>query len=191
MKDPNMSKFERKPITEASDQQLRDFCEMQQLDVSDCKSRAELMAVLGPAWEHDYITVLAEPEFDEDERAAMAEQVQGVDGSVIKLAGGIGANDPKVRLSIGQTPLPGGKDPVPVGVNGKTLVIQRNMEVEVPYRFYLALQAAIREEVTQDEKTGELHVSTITNYPMQVKALPSEEEIAAWHKRTDNEAMPA
>lgn len=190
MKDPDMSKFERKPITEASDQEIRDFCEMQQLDVSDCKTRPELMGVLGPAWEHDYITVIAKPELEEDEAAAMAEQIQGVDGSVIKLVGGIGANDPKVRLIVGQTPMPGGKDPVPVAVNGKTLVIQRGMEVELPYRFYLALEAAIREEVTQDEKSGELHISTVTNYPLQVRALPSDEEIANWHARVDNETMP-
>ncbi len=188
-----MSKLERTPITDATDQQLRDFCELQQLDVSDAKSRADLLGILGPVWEHDYITTVSTPEPAEDEAFATAQQTQAVEPVVTGArAGGIGANDPVVTVRIGHTPMPGGKDPVPLGHNGRTLVIQRNMNVALPYRFYLLLLDAIRQEVTQHEKTGELEVMDVTNYPMQViGALPSDEEIAAWHERVDNELLPA
>lgn len=186
-----MSKFTKTPIVDASDDELRDFCELQQLDVSEAKSRADLLGTLGPAWEHDYIMTVAPVEMDEDEAAAMAEQTQSPVISGQSLAGGAGANDPKFVVQIGNAAGPGGNQPVPIGCNGKTMVAQRNMKVELPARFFFVLEKAIREEVTQNERTGEIDTMEFTSYPMQVFQRPTDAELAEWRERTDNELLPA
>ncbi len=186
-----MSKFTKTPLTEATDAEIRDFCELQQLDVDSCRSRADLLAALGPVWEHDYIPTTRQAALEADEAAAQAQQTQAVVTHASRLVGGLGDKDPVFRLRIGTTSMPGGKEPVPVGVNGKTVVIQRNVDVDVPARYFFALENAIREEVTQDPKTGEIDVTEVTNYPFNVITRPEPEEIAAWREQTDKLLMPA
>lgn len=181
------------PLAQASDEEIRDFCEVMQLDVSKAKSRAGLLGVLGSAWDKDYIPTTAVQAIQADEELeAKAQQTDAVvPVATQRVSGGPGANDPIVVLKIQKTSLPGGRDPVPVSVNGVAKVIQRELVAQVPYRFYLALQDALREEVTQDFETGDLRTDEVTNYPMQVMAMPSAEEIAEFHRRTDGELMPA
>ncbi len=181
------------PLAKASDEEIRDFCEVMQLDISGAKTRTALVGVLGSAWDKDYIptTKAPEPQAD-DEVQARAQQTDAVVPSPVqRMTCGDGANDPVVVLKIQKTSMPGGKDPVPVSVNGRAKVIQREMVAHVPYRYFLALEAALREEVTQDFDTSDLTTDEVTNYPMQVMAMPDPAEIAAWHKRTDAEVMPA
>lgn len=174
------------PLDNATDDQIRDFAETMQVDTSDAKDRAGLIALLGLVWDQPHISV----DMPADEDALV--QDQGVDMPVREeMAGGIGENDPKVRLVISKTPMPGGNDPVPVGHNGRTVVIQRDVEVNLPYRFYLALLDAKREDVVQDDRSREIFATAYTNYPINVLALPGAEEIAAWRARTDAQFAPA
>jgi hypothetical protein len=178
-------KMQQLPIVDATDQQIRDFCDAQQIEL-DATSRSEMLAVLSSVWEHDYI-LMAVGEYD-----GQTDQVQTPEPiAQTTITGGVGSNDPKVLIRIGKTEMPGGKDPVPVGVNGRTVVIQRDMNVELPYRFYLALQNAVRETVDQNSQTGDITTSAVSNYPMQTLRLPPQDEIDAWHESTRDVLMPA
>ncbi len=180
------------PITDASPAELRAFAELKLgIDgISPAMNRNTLIARITPAWPHDYIEV-EETEEQHGDAAPLAQAAPSMPEPQQRLKGGAGANDPKVRLKIATTSLPGGKHPVTVAVNGQTKVIQRNMVVDLPYRFYLALINAQVGDVSQDDATGEITATEHTNYPMTVILMPGEDEIAAWHARTDNQLMPA
>ncbi len=182
------------PLANATDEQIRDFAETMQIDTSTARDRAGLIAMLGLAWEHDYIRVLVEADDDDGGEAAgepAITQTETIDATAQRMTGGIGENDPKVRIRITKTEQVGGKDPVPVGHNGRTVVIQRDKDVDIPYRFYCALKDAIREDVTQDPSTGDITTDAVTAYPVSVLAMPSPEQIAAWEARTAKDFAPA
>lgn len=98
--------------------------------------------------------------------------------------------DPKVRLRIqGTTEATRAKD-VQIACQGEVIILRRDRDVEIPYRHFLVLKDAI-ETVARD--TDEINPLTglpikewveQNSYPYQILAMPSEEEIAAWHKRT-------
>ncbi len=180
-----MSTQQKKPIAKASDAELRDFAELVlQLNAEGCGTRARLLALIRPAWPADYIFVeaadaAAAGDGEEPQADAARPQAQ------VKLAGGGGSkDDPKWLIRISATELTGGKDPVPVGVNGHIVVIQRNMEVEVPHRYIEALRNAVRVSVAQDPRTQEFTLSAFTNYPLEIIERPSRDEIEAFRERT-------
>lgn len=104
-------------------------------------------------------------------------------------------DDPKVKIKVftdssGLRP----KD-VQIAVQGDVVIIQRDKEVSIPYRHYLALNDAI-EDVARD--TDEINPNTGLpikewvsqhSYPFQVLTMPSREEIAAWERRTGSKAL--
>lgn len=105
--------------------------------------------------------------------------------------------DPKVELTIAPTNDKTRAREVQVAVNGDAFIMQRGKKILVPYRVYLALDAAI-EKVTRD--TDEINPQSQMpvkewvdqpSYPFTVHKLPSDDEIAAWHKRTDNYELRA
>lgn len=171
----------RIPITDATDEQIEDFLDMMQLEHGEVKTRTGLLALLETVHNEDHIIVTATDDIiqlEQGEKALPEPQQFPSFGQAYK-------SDPIWRMKIGTTPLPGGKQPVPVGVNGTVVVIQRDMVVDVPHRFYLALQNAIQHTVTQDSKTRELIEGEVSNYPItQILKAPSPEEIAKWHERT-------
>lgn len=171
----------RIPITEASDEQIADFLDMMQLDHSETSTRTGLLALLATVHDEDHIIVTVRDDIiqlDQTDEALPEPQQFPQFGIAYK-------DDPIWRMKIGTTPLPGGKQPVPVGVNGTVVVIQRDMVVDVPHRFYLALQNAIQHSVTQDPKTREMIEGEVSNYPItQIIKAPVEAEIAAWEERT-------
>lgn len=176
-------------ITDATDDQLRAFAISLQLDVADAKSRADLFAVLGPAWDQDFI--MAE---EEDARGEAVTPIAQVSLNT-------GRDDgPMVQFKIMQTEMPGGKHPAHPCVNGKMLVMQRNMLIEAPYAFYLALQNAIVGVMEQgpDQRSadggtrpGELIATEVTNYPLSEVRLPPQSEIDAWHARNGPRLLAA
>jgi hypothetical protein len=173
------------PIDDASDDQLFAFAENMGLTPGSTERPHVLSALQEAAWIQPFIlvseeTILAE---DQDERPQIAVHS--------RMEGGAGADDPKVIVLIQKTTLPGGRDPVPVSVNGRAFVVQRDMNVEMPYRFYLALASAVRAEVHQDELTFERYETNFTNYPLEVLERPTNQQIREWHARVDNELMPA
>jgi|GEM_PF-6168243 len=173
-----MTKMIRIPIAKATDAQIRDFCDVQQLELAKT-TRSAMLATLSAAWEHDYILAPA-PDTPDASAPAGAASPQPQQ----RVSTGLGEDDPKWLVEIGETEMIGGKDPVPVGVNGRAVVLQRNMRIELPHRYKLALDLAIRETVEQDERSHEISTSRVRNYPLTVIEKPSDAAIAAWEKRT-------
>lgn len=104
--------------------------------------------------------------------------------------------DPKVRVSIGESYTETKVRDVQLSVCGDTLTVQRGTTVEMPYRFYLAL-AGSKETLFRD--TDE--INPVTNLPIKeayerptinhslAGPLPSAEEIADFHRRTDDVSL--
>ena len=180
-----VEKMIKLPIADASDAQLFDYAtKVLQLECGTGAGRDAIIATISLAWQNDWIMVEA------GEHSVLFAQDDPVNVHAVKLAGSKGENDPRVELTIHQTEMPGGKDPVPVGVNGQTVVIQRNMRASVPYRYYVALQNANRMLVSQDLATGELSEIVVNNYPMTIHALPTPREIEEWKATTDEMLLP-
>lgn len=176
-----MTTQRKKEITEASPTDLRDFAEMVlQLDVPAGATPADMIAQISTAWPATYIFV-DEAELEtpgETQNDATRAQAQ------ISLMSGDAKNDPVWRIKIAATELPGGRDPVPVGVNFRPVVIQRNMIADVPHRYIGALQNAVRVGVTQDPDTREMIESGTMAYPFEVIERPDRAEIEAHRLRT-------
>ena len=105
-------------------------------------------------------------------------------------------DDPKVTLSIAQGSGTGVKD-VQLDVNGDVVTVRRGATVDVPYRHYLALLEA---KTARMVETGETNPQTgmpilepvdEPTYPFSVVRMPSDEEIADFHARTDDQAQYA
>lgn len=64
--------------------------------------------------------------------------------SIAASAGKAYSSDPKIEVFMNASTEKGGDRPVPVSVNGDQILIKRNAWVEIPYRFYLALQDAMQ-----------------------------------------------
>lgn len=181
-----MAKLDQKKIIQASDAELRDFAELTlQLDLAGATNRHDIEAKIKSTWPQDFILVEVSdmPDVAEDQDdSARAQARQRVGGLRYQ-------DDPKCLVLISATELPGGKDPVPVGCNGDIVVLQRGMEIELPYRFLGVLLDAVRISVSQDPKTLEFSYSKFTNYPLQVLERPSKQEIAEFKARTQNEVL--
>jgi hypothetical protein len=174
-------------LNDATDTQLRDFAaNTLQLDVSAANTRPAVLGLITQAWPNDYIIDLGTvPD------GANADQAQPARSRSAADLGASVYDDPIVRLKIRQTDQPGGRDPVPVGVNGDVRVIQRDLEADVPFRFFEALNRSERVIVTQnidvkfgDPAYGDILENRITNYPIEVIERPSTAEIEAWRERT-------
>lgn len=97
-------------------------------------------------------------------------------------------NDPKVKVNIASDEMNGGSHPFPIGCNGMPIWVRRDEDVEIPYRFYLALNNAVEKdfETYTDPVTGMLKERVFERQAIRftVRSMPSDEEIAAFHERT-------
>lgn len=75
------------------------------------------------------------------------------------------ASQRKVRLTIHKTDGDTGSDNVPVSVNGKTWLIKRGVEVEVPAFVVEVLRNAVRDVYDFDERHNEIHRREVPAYP--------------------------
>lgn len=103
--------------------------------------------------------------------------------------------DPKVTLQVQSTNDGSRPKRVFVACNGDVIEIKRGVDVTIPYRFFLALENAVelrpRESDEINPNTGMPVIEMVEqpSYPYSVKAMPSAEEIAAWHARTKDMAL--
>ena len=120
----------------------------------------------------------------------------GIKTTIRALKGGSSKADPKVRMFLNEAEGAGGQRAVFVSVNNVPMLIPRGEEVDVPYRYYLALKAAISTIREQDENTHELLSRDVPAYPFQVVRLPTAKEMEAWNLQEhlaqypDGEAPP-
>lgn len=169
-------------IADASEAQLADFLTtflQVEVDRTKVDTAAKLRAQITKAgWSAEHIFVQAAA----SEPATAKEQVKSprVEGKVLTTRY---EDDPQVELRIGSTGYPGGEHPASPCHNGTMLVIQRNMLVKVPYRFYLVLKDSFEDQTRADSK-GHPVVTRVTNFPLFDVKLPPQEEIDAWFERT-------
>lgn len=178
------------PISKATNAQLRQFATRSlQLELPPIANDKQILAKMqAAAYDKDFITLSDDdapapsPEADE----AQQQQVQEAKPIARRVQGGRGEKDPKVEITIGFGSLPGGRDPVPVSVNGRAVVIQRGMRVAIPYRYFLALNLAKNADASQPDLSKAINYAEVSNYPITVhqETFPTQAEIDDWMERT-------
>jgi hypothetical protein len=174
----------QKKIENCSDAEIKEFGEtVLNLDFSNCASRAQILGVLGPTWQPDFIHIQAAdlgPEDQDDEASPMALQEVTAFNQF---------PDPRWLIQINSTAHIGGEEPVAVGVNGDVAVIQRDMPVRVPHRFVMALRNAVTESITQNTTTQKFKSTFFTKYPFEPLERPSNAEIREFTEKTKRNTL--
>lgn len=121
-------------IKEATETQLRDFGrDTLGLNLPPNAKIETLRAKITAAWNKDYILVPGE----ETESKQEGDAPHPVTDDQMPPKKGL------VKIHIQLTEDPGGDEPVPVGVNGKVMLIPRGKDVEVPHAYFEVLSNAI------------------------------------------------
>lgn len=176
----------RVAIADATEQQLRDFA-IQIMGISlDTKAKpAEIRSAIARVWTEPNIPVMVAPAPAEAPKgdAPLPPINHTAKASSKAMVDRTSGMDPKVRLVIHRQEGKGGDRDLPVSVNGATILIPRGKQVEVPYRYFLALKNAVQTIVEQDEITLEEIRRDVPSYPFEVASggMPSQAEIDAWH----------
>lgn len=97
-------------------------------------------------------------------------------------------NDPKVIVNIASDDANGGSRHYPICVNGDQIHVKRDIDVAIPYRHYLALKNARETVMRQEYDPARQKFITVETEQYAVRfsvsAMPSPEEIQAFHERT-------
>lgn len=103
------------------------------------------------------------------------------------------SHDPRVVINISRTDDKRRTKDVTVQVNGVTFQIQREKDVAVPYRVFLALRDALEKAAVDGDEfnpvTGDpIKVwANVPSYPFSVVEKPPQAEVDAWLERTSRE----
>lgn len=185
-----MKKFETKNINDATPAEIRVYAQtflgIPTEDIED----AEVLAKTLAANENDTIFVAVES--DEDEGTQTGSPPPDVENNGQPLAGGLGKDDPRVTLTLHAEERDGmvvnrHKE---IGVGGVIWLLKRGESITIPYRVYEALNNAKRHAITHT-KEGDVREQIVHNTPFNIERMPSEEEIKAWHLRTDDQFAPS
>lgn len=131
-----MSNQKTVPIAKATAEQLRAFAQDYLGIFPDANAKVEqLRAQVKEAWGKDSIVVGAAAE--QPEAAPAGTPPRPVTAAQQPPAKG------KVKVHIPMTDRPGGREPVPVSVNGRAMLIPRGEECEIPYAYYEVLKNAV------------------------------------------------
>lgn len=186
---------ERLPIDKASLAQLKQFAAGRlkiKLSPNPNVGREKILEAIRREWEHDFI------EFDADAQGATAPEPKAVPEErakqpvvkdTIRRLDTDSSKDPRITIELHVLPGNGpqsGDRPVPVGVNGKHMLIPRGKPVTIPYRFYLGLREAVRTEyeMRQDPITKQEDIVShdVQSFPFNVIQAPPLEEVLAWFR---------
>ena len=181
------AKFENISIDEATPEQVRAYAaNFLGIPVDDVED-GEVMAKVRASIEGSQIFVAKAME-DVDQTGSPPPIVENTGGGLV---GTLGRGDPKVTLVLHAEERDGvvvnrHKE---VGVNGVVWLLKRGEEITIPYRVYVALNNAERHVITHTPE-GEVREQVVLNTPFNVVRMPPAEEIAAWHKKTDQMFVP-
>lgn len=190
-----MSKaFLEKKIDDATADEVRLFASSFLGIPTDGQTDDQVRAAVRAATETDAIYVRIQPEDHQQTGHPPLPPVVATasDGEPVKLQGGLGHGDPKVRIVLHNEE----KDGVivsrhkEVGVNGVVWLLKRGVPIDIPYRVFLALDNANRDVITHNGE-GEVLTQSVKNTPFNVEQRPSAEEVAAWEARTGSQFMAA
>ncbi len=176
------------PIEDATRDQLVKFAkESLGMDFHHSTGLPKISAGIRQAWKPDFILLYGDDEVegttvDEVKTGINDDDQVTVDASIRRLVGGSSKGDPKVRLFINEAEGPGGQRPVFVSVNNNAMLLPRGEDIDVPYRYYLALKASITTVYEQEtEEPYEVHGRDVPAYPFSLVKLPTEDEMKPWH----------
>lgn len=102
-------------------------------------------------------------------------------------------DDPICRVILQNQERDGKPDdkPVTLGCNGELVTINRGVEVDLPWRFFLSLKNAERISYTQVEGEEDMIETRFPAYPFSVVRFPSDDEVAAWEAVTSKISIGA
>lgn len=172
------------PLVEATEDQLRTFATtILGLDIHHAAKTESITAKIKQAWTKDTIPV---PNPVETSEAPAGTPPQNPNPAPVMTEAPKPAprtnsskGDPLVRMYMERSDKEGGDRPVPVSVNGSTMLIPRGEECDVPYRYYLVLINAVR-TVFEPDDDGELQPRDVLAYPFRVVKMPEQGEIDTW-----------
>ena len=178
------------PIGDATKDELIKFAsENLGLDVDPKTAIGKILAGIRQAWRQDHIFLYGTPETATVD-VEKNKEPPGIKAGIRALKGGSSEHDPKVRMFLNEAEGAGGQRPVFVSVNNVPMLIPRGEEVDVPYRYYLSLKAAVSTIHEQDENTYELLSRDVPSYPFQVIRLPTEKEMEPWNLQEHKAQYP-
>lgn len=170
------------PIEEATLQQLRDFAQDSLgFEIHMNSNYATALAKVRATFSGDDITIRDEPAAEDVLQAPIAPQP--APRPVLASQGDVGPGWVKVRINI--TESPGGNERVPLSVNGKAMLVEREKDQVIPYHFYEALVRAVEFRYEMDETGHGVNPipRKIAKYPHTVLSnggpAPGEPAIAA------------
>jgi|TARA_Y100000310_G_scaffold51684_1_gene47604 hypothetical protein len=184
------------PIEEATKDDLLKFAnENLGMEFDNKVALGKIRAGIRQVWRQDHIILYGERETPVVSVEKNTDP-PGLKADVRALHGGTSKTDPKVRMFLNEAEGPGGQRAVFVSVNNVPMLIPRGEEVDVPYRYYLALKAAISTISEQDENTHDIASRDVPSFPFQVVRLPTDKEMEPWNLQEhlaqypDGEAPP-
>lgn len=151
-------------ISEATDEQLREFANLTLgLSMPANTLRETVLSKLSQAWDKTFIfqSDPVHPQASAQEGDTPAPVTEDQEPPEI----------PMVRIHINETEESGGRDPVPVGVNGKVMLIPRGKAVDIPETYYKVLNNAISHKFDPLPGGGiDPNPRTVPLYPHQLVA---------------------
>lgn len=144
-------------LSEATGPQMRAFAETHLgMSFKFNEANEKVRAKIAEAWGKDEIVV--------QEEGQKEPQTGSPPNPVTEAQQPPGPN--KVKIIIQRTEEPGGDEPVPVGVNGKIMLVPRGEEVEIPYAYYDVLKNSIKHIYESYPEGG------LNPVPRKVSAFP-------------------
>jgi hypothetical protein len=183
-------KFESLNISDATPEQVRAYATtFLGISVESDTPDSEVLAKVRASIEGDTIFVATGDDEGVDQTGSPPPKVEQTVGG--GLVGTLGRDDPKVTLTLHAEERDGvvvnrHKD---VGVNGVVWLLKRGESITIPYRVYEALKNAERHVVTHSDQ-GEQREQVVLNTPFNIERMPPQDEIDAWHAKTDQEFVP-
>lgn len=184
-----MRKFETVSIADATTDQLRQFAErFLGLPVQDDDDSAVLAKIKAA---HEGDTIFIEPDVPATDQTGAPPRAPGDEIKGGGIVGSLGRDDPKVTLTLHAEDRDGvvvnrHKE---VGCNGVVWLLKRGESITIPYRVFHSLNNAERHVITHTSE-GEQREQVVKNTPFNIEKMPSADEIAAWHKQTDDAFTP-
>jgi hypothetical protein len=181
----------QKKIDDCTDAELRTFANTNLgLAAKANIGRGNLLAKMRQVWQPDWINIE-----DEDEAALAVEYAEEANAertvaNIRSLRGGSSKNDPLVRVTFAMTEDAGGDRAIFASVNNVGMLVPRGEEIQLPYRYFIALKNAVVTTYTMDTETFENIPRDVPAYAFSVVALPTEEEMQGWHKQEHESQYP-
>lgn len=184
-------KFETKSLSEAAPKEVRAYATTFLGIPTDGLEDGEVMAKVQAAQEGDTIFVAAESELPASQAGSPPQPADGQEERSGGMVGSLGRSDPRVTITLHAEERDGvvvnrHKE---VGVNGVVWLLKRGMSITIPYRVFEALKNAERHVITHTSE-GEVREQVVRNTPYNVEVMPPQEEIDAWHAKTDALFVP-